>query len=127
MIAKIRKKIKRQRINIFFSVFFGILLFAAISFLIVSNWRIHQKKAELYSTIETLKQEIQNLEKEKQGLEVGVELTSNNEAMERKLREQGYKKPGEEVVVVKKEKEEQASNEEEQSFFEKILEKFKRD
>jgi len=87
---------------------------------------MNQKRAELHLTIEELKQELQNLEREKQRLEAGIRYTEGDEYLEKKLREQGYKKPGEEVVVVKKQEPENKNQTLEQGLLDRILGKFLR-
>jgi cell division protein FtsB len=124
MITKISKTKKRKSFqNIFFSVLIGALLVGVIGFLVVSNIKISQKRSELTSRIESLNKEIEALKEKKERLEAGIEDAESEAYWEEKLREQGYKKPGEEAVVVLPPEEQEEVVEEEQSFWEKILDK----
>jgi len=101
MLTKFKKSKKGSHQTIFFSIFLGILTLVIIGFLVISNWKINQKRAELNSQIESLKKEIQTLEEKKQQLEAGISQTGKEEYLEEAAREQlGLKKPGEEVVTV---------------------------
>ena len=96
-----------------------------IGFLVYSNWKISQKRAELTSKIEALKTEIQILEEKNRQLGAGILETEKESYWEEKIRQEGYKKPGEvEVVVLPPEKELSTSTEKQKNFFEKFLEKF---
>ena len=86
---------------ILFSIVLLGAMFAMVGFLVVSNWKISNKRADLRVRINELQQEIQTLEKEKQGLQAGIQQVVEDEYVEEKIRNQGYKKPGEEVIVVK--------------------------
>ncbi len=128
MIQKVKKFKKREtRQTIFFSLFLGFLILIIIGFLIISNWKINQKRVQFQSQIETLRREIQVLEEKKQELEAGISQTKREGYLEKEARERlGLKKPGEEVVAVlppRINQEERAS--EEKSFLEEILEKLK--
>ncbi|MCK4454137.1 septum formation initiator family protein [Candidatus Parcubacteria bacterium] len=126
--GKYKKSRKKDLRSIFYFVLLGVFIFGVISFLVVSNWRISQKRADLRLKIEELTEEIEVLEARKEQLEAGVYQSFQDEYWEEKIREQGYKKPGEEAVVIKKEIEEKENQEEkEKSFLDKFLEKFKRD
>ena len=101
MIAKkknIRKDKKFQ--NVLFSVLIGVFLFAVVGFFIVSNLQINQKRGELMDRIEELKKDIALLEERNEQLKQGISQTESDAYWEEKLREQGYKKPGEEAIVI---------------------------
>jgi len=123
MIAK-TKRIKKGSVkNIFSSVLIIISILAVVGFLIFSNLRISQRRAELRSQVEAIEKKIQLLEEKNQELRAGIIKTQSESYWEEKIREQGYKKPGEEQVVVlppegSKEKETKA----EKSFWQKFLE-----
>ncbi len=123
MITKTRKK--RSYRSLLASIFIGILTLGLIGFLVVSNWKINQRKSELMSRIESLKEEIQTLEGKKAELLAGITMSPEEENLETAAREQlGLKKPGEEVVSIKQEQnEEGAKQEEKKSFWQKIWEK----
>ncbi len=123
MIAKMKKIKKGSGKNIFSSVLIIISILAVVGFLIFSNLRISQRRAELRSQVEAIEKKIQLLEEKNQELRAGIIKTQSESYWEEKIREQGYKKPGEEQVVVlppeeSKEKETKA----EKSFWQKFLE-----
>ena len=104
-------------------VFLGISLFG---FLIFSNWRIHQRRAELISEIKRVESEIQLLDKKNSELNQGISNLSNENYLEEVAREKlGLKKPGEEVVVVVPALQEEKKVEEEKNkgFWKSFLEK----
>ena len=123
MITKTRKKRSYQ--SLFVSTFIVILTLGLIGFLVVSNWKINQRKSEFMSIIESLKEEIQTLEGKKAELQAGITMSPEEENLETAAREQlGLKKPGEEVVSIKQEQnEEEVKQEEKKSFWQKIWEK----
>ncbi len=101
MIAK-KKKIKKGKRfqNVFFSVLIGVFLFGIIGFFIVSNLQMNQKRGELTDKINELKKDISLLEERNNQLKIGITETESDVYWEEKLREQGYKKPGEEAIVI---------------------------
>jgi len=128
MIQRIRKfKRGDSRQEIIFSVLFISLFFLAIGFLIISNWRINQRRSELISQIRNLQEEIQVLEKKNQELKAGISQASSESHLEEVARESfGLKKPGEEVtVILPPPEEEKEVKEEEKGVWERILEKLK--
>ncbi len=126
--GKYKKSRKSNLLSMFSFLLLGVFIFGVITFLVVSNWRISQKRADFRLKIKELTEEIKVLEAKKEQLEAGIYQSTQDEYWEEKIREQGYKKPGEEAVVIKKEIEEKENQEEkEKSFLDKFLEKFKRD
>jgi len=123
---RIRKSKKRNSVQtIFFQIFLAIASLALIVFLIVSNLRISEKRSKLTTQIQTLQKEIQTLQEKKAKLEAQITQGQNEEYIEKRARELGLKKPGEEVVAIKKielEKNSQKS-EHKKSFWQKIWEK----
>lgn len=123
----ITKKRKVKKSNHFQRILFSILLVGVIlviiSFLLISNWRISQKRKKLISEIDRLTQEIQLLEKRNQELSAGISQVSDKDYLEKVAREQFLlKKEGEEVAVILQPKEEKIP-EKEKNFWQKILEK----
>ena len=119
---RIRKEGPSQ--TIFFSILIGIITFGLIGFLVISNWKIIQKRAELQSKIESLKKEIQILEEKNQQLRAGILETTKESYWEEKIRQEGYKRPGEEqVVVLPQEKSQEAEVKEQKNLWQKFLEK----
>jgi cell division protein FtsB len=127
MIAKNKKNKKESRYqDLFFSIFLTVLFFGAVGFLIVSNYRIGQKRMEMLNKIDSLKKEIGMLEEQNKNLQAGINNATSTSFQEEKIREQGYQKPGEQnVVVVPPENKQETSTEKPKSWWEKFLEKIK--
>ena len=124
MISKSRRIRKDSHQTIFFSILIGSLLVAVIGFLIFSNLKISQRRAELTTKIEDFKKEIQILEKKNQELRAGITQTESESYWEERIREQGYKKPGEEqIVVLPPEEGEEGEAGGQKSLLQRILEK----
>jgi cell division protein FtsB len=128
MIQKNRKitngrSAKESRESVFFSTFIGILAIITIAFMVVSNFKINQKRAELMEKSEELKRQIQILEERNEALQAGIVQAGNIDYWEEKLRERGYEKPEEETVVVLPPEDQQAVQEEESGFWQKLLDK----
>lgn len=125
MIAKNQKKRKSVFANKIFVAFFGFSAIFIIGFLIFSNYKIYEKRAEMKSAIQELEKQIQEKELEKEKLLLQIEQSYEIDNLERKIREQGYKKENEKVVVIKKQEQEKEIIEQEQNFVEKFLNKFR--
>jgi len=119
MIPKNKKK-KNDAQSVVFPVILGLLFVGMVSFLVISDLRINQKRGEMLNTIDELQQEITALESEKKELESGLIDTEDATYWEGKLREQGYKKPGEEAVVVLPSEETEEIETPENSFWQRI-------
>lgn len=101
MIAKRRKIKKRIDWTKFFSS--GLIVIFCLSiivFLIVSNLKIRPQRIELQKKLDSLKKEWQILAERNQQLKAELEQDEKGIYWERKLREQGYVKPGEQAIVV---------------------------
>ena len=83
-----------------FAVLIVVFLVGTAAFLIVSNARVNKKRADMINQINELQEEIRTLEERNELLKTGLSETETDVYWEEKMREQGYKKPGEEVVVV---------------------------
>ncbi|MFH1656882.1 MAG: septum formation initiator family protein [bacterium] len=126
MVAKLPKNAKRSFQAIFVLFFIGLLTTAILFFLLVSNSKLNQRKADLNSQIEFLAKEKQSLEKENQELKAGISQISQDSYLEKKAREQfNLKKPGEEVVAFIKDESEEDKKEIKENFWQKILNKLK--
>ena len=128
MIAKNRKngkKIKSIFANKIFIGFFSFCAILIIGFLVFSNYKIYQKRAEMKSVIQELEEQIKEKELRKQELLLQIEQSYEVDDLERKIREQGYKKENEKVIVIKKQENEKQVIEQEQSFLERFLDKFR--
>jgi len=102
MVAKFKtiKKALSWR-DIIFPVLMVGLLVIIVGFLVVSNYRINKRRAELGARIDELKAEIQILEERRQGLEAKISQADQDSYLEKEARERfNLKKPGEEVVAI---------------------------
>jgi len=106
-------------------IILGILFFAIIGFLAVSNFRINKKKIELQSQADSLKKEIQILEEKREQLRAGILEGESETFLEKEARDRlGLKKPGEEVVAVLPPKETtQNTTQQNKSLWQRILQK----
>ena len=94
--------------------------------MVFSNWKISKRREELTAQIESLKEEIDVLEQERQELETGISKTEKESYWEEKAREQGYVKEGENPVVVIPPEESQGEEVvQEKGFFSSLLAKVK--
>jgi cell division protein FtsB len=126
MIRK-KKKIKKRSVwrTLFLSSLALLILISFVIFLIFSNWQIAKRREELGERVKNLKRELDLLTKRNQELKRGLSQIQEQEYWEKKLYEQGYKKPGEEVVVVlPPEEKEIEEKKEEKKFWQKILDSF---
>ena len=100
MVAKFKKRIKTSfSESIFFSILVGIFIFGIVGFLIFQNFRVNQKRTKLFSQIEILRQEIQELEEKNDFLGAGISQVGDGEYIERVAREElNQQKEGEKVV-----------------------------
>ncbi|MFC1789537.1 septum formation initiator family protein [Patescibacteria group bacterium] len=122
MLAK--KTNKKKLETIIFSIVLIVLAISIVGFLVISNWKITQKRNNLNIKIESLKQEIQELEEKNSELKDGVNQTQSEEYLEQVAREQlNLKKPNEEVVAIQSATETVESTFEEKNFWQKFLEK----
>jgi cell division protein FtsB len=121
----ITKKIKKRKTFPFFSIILILGFLGAIGLLVVGNWKIGQRRAELTARIESLKKEIAELQKQNEEIQAGLSQKGEEGYLEKEARERlNLKKPGEEVVVVVPPKEEEGTQEE-KNFWERWWEIFK--
>ena len=117
---RIRKEGPSQ--TIFFSILIGIITFGLIGFLVISNWKINQRRAELQSRIESFKKEIQISEEKIAALRAGITQTESEDYWKEKLYQQGYVEKGEKQVVVLPPKgSEEEKTEQERTLLQKFL------
>jgi cell division protein FtsB len=109
----------------FLPVILGILFLVIIGFLVISNYRINKKRAELQAQIKSLEEQIKILEEKKAKLQTGISVGESESFLEKEARDKlGLKKPGEEVVVVTPPKEENATTtKENKTLWQKLLER----
>ena len=113
----VSKRIKNSNsfkslLPLFSYILLGLLLLAVSGFLIFSNWKISQRRAELTAKIESLKKEIQILEEKNAKLQTGISQTEGEDYWKEKLYEQGFVEQGERQVVILPQKEEETKKEE---------------
>lgn len=100
MITNSRRSKKNPQQSIFLSIFLTFLAIGVISFLIFTNWRINQKRAEFKQRIEALKKEVEVLEEKTALLRAGISQTESKDYQTKRLYEQGYFEAGAIPVVV---------------------------
>lgn len=91
----ITKKIKKKKSDqtVLFSIILLSVTILVIGFLVVSDWKISQKRNEQISKIDSLKSDIQKLEEEKKRLLEGINQGQSPEYLEEVARNQlGLKK-----------------------------------
>ncbi len=98
MLVEKRKKTLKQDKT--FQFFFLILILVFTGFLIVSNFKIFQRRAQLRERLQSLKDKIISLEKEKSRLEAGISQTEKESYWEEKIRQEGYVRKGENPVII---------------------------
>jgi len=121
-------KKNRSRQSIETKIFNGLLIISCLiiaGFLIFSNIKISQKRKILETRIDSLKQEIENLEQRNEELKGGMSETQDNAYWEEKIREYGYQKPGETAVVIKKDQESNQATTAPKNIWEKFLTEIK--
>jgi len=125
MVAKNKKTRKRSWQTVFFSVLLGALLLIVVGSLLVSNWRMTQRRQELNSQLENLQEQLQALEIKRQQLQAQISQTSEESYLEKEARETfNLKKPGEEVVTILPAENEEG-REQEKGFWGNIWDKIK--
>lgn len=117
-------KKKKPYQSIFLSIFLLFLAMGVIGFLVNTNWKISQKRAELQQRIEALKKEIQILEEKTAALKNGISQTESEDYQVKRLYEQGYVEKGaSQVVVLPPEEKEKEKTSEGKNIWQKFLEK----
>ncbi|MEK7482556.1 MAG: septum formation initiator family protein [Patescibacteria group bacterium] len=99
-ISRSRKRKTSSWQTILFSAVLSILLAITIIFLLVSSWRVTVRRAELEKQLKAVQENVRELEEKNKELKLELPQTQTLDYLEKKIREQGYKKPGEEVAVV---------------------------
>lgn len=114
------KKVKKGSLQniIFFVILAGSIIIIA-GFLFIANWKVSQRRSELNSRIEELREEIQFLEGEKEELQAKISESLDYDYLEKEARDRfNLKKPGEEVVtILPPEEKEQIQAEEEKPWW----------
>lgn len=128
MVASFRKNKKRgvwQQLAL--TVLLGIPVCALAAFLAASDWRIYKNRSDADAQVLKLKQQIETLQEQGAALRDGLDQATQDNFREEKLRDQGYKKPGEEVwaVVGKKDETKDAAAAKTNSFWSNLWNKIK--
>lgn len=125
MIAKFKKSKRLSWKSLIFLIFLGSLALTVLGFIVVSNFKINQRRAQLNSQAEQLKKEIQILETKQYELKARLSQTQEEEYLEEEARERfNLKKPGEEVVAILP-PENEGEESKDRGFLQEIWEKIK--
>ncbi|MBI2042587.1 MAG: septum formation initiator family protein [Candidatus Nealsonbacteria bacterium] len=101
MIAKYKKNQREDRQQLIFSISLGLALAVVVGFLVVSNFRINQKRDELDAQRDYLQRQLQILEEKRDQVQAQISEAAKEDYLETEARERfNLKKPGEEVVAV---------------------------
>jgi len=99
MIADFRKNQKKDPWNIVVWNIIGLVLLCAVVFLVIADVKMYQRRKMLNVQIESLKNKIQNLQKENTTLNESMLRGDDNEYIEKIAREEfDLQQPGEKVV-----------------------------
>ena len=101
--------------QVFFLIFLVFLAIGVIGFLVFTNWKINQRRAELQQRIEVLKREIQISKEKITSLRAGISQTESKDYQTERLYEQGYVEKGATQVVILPQEEKVVEEEEEKS------------
>jgi cell division protein FtsB len=112
MITNFKKPKKRSWPAVIFSIFLLFLAVCLVGFLVVTNWKISRKRAELQEKRTVLEREIQVLEEQIANLQAGIMQTETDDYQTKKLYEEGYFPTGSVPIVVLPLEEEVAEKEE---------------
>jgi cell division protein FtsB len=125
MVANFKKSKKRSWPRLISLISLMFLAIGLVGFLIVTNWRTNQRRAELQEKRETLISEVQVLEEQVANLRAGIIQTETDDYQTEKLYEEGYFPTGSVPVVVLPPEEETAEKKgttEEKNPWQKFLE-----
>ena len=86
MITK-TKKIRKRKFNLIFPIILIIGFLALVGFLVISNLKINQKRADLSARIESLKKEISDLETKNKEMKSGLSQAGEEGYIEKEARE----------------------------------------
>jgi cell division protein FtsB len=109
------RRVSQAWLATFFSIFPIFLAIGLIVFLVITNWKVNQKRIELQQRIEALKREIQNLKEKTAALQAGIAQIENEDYLIKRAQEQGYFEEGAIPVVVLPAKEKAVNKEKERN------------
>lgn len=125
MITKTRKTEKNDSQSLAFGALIIILIFIATGFFLFSNITLKQKREEMNLKLQSLQQELEELEKKNEALKSGIDSVDSESSQKEKLYEQGYVEQGAQQVVVLPPEEAKEETPEQKSFWQKFLDNFK--
>ncbi len=105
-----KKKRKNSLRSKLAAALLGMGVLALIAFLAMCNWQIYQNRAKINAEIEKKREQLQVLQEQRETLKAGLRAASGESFQEEKMREQGYKKPGEEVIAILRDRPIDATN-----------------
>ena len=118
MVAKLKKNKRENKQSLIFLISLGLALTVIVGFLVISNFRINQKRTELSGQREYLQRQLQALEEKKDRLQAQISDSIQDDYLETEVRERfNLKKPGEEVVVVLPPEDQPVQQEEQQQWW----------
>ena len=119
-----KKRSKGRKGDRAFSFFLLVPLVILAGILFYSNWKVAKERRELAEKRGYLAERVEALKTENERLERGLSESESEDYWEERIREQGYKKPGEDVVVIKRQESGEtvsSPDEKEQSFWHSFL------
>lgn len=129
MVAGFSKKQKKKGAwhQLLLVIFLGIPMLALIIFLGISDIRIYKNRRAVDSELNNFKQQIEVLQQQNAALKQGLGDVSQENFKEEKMRDQGYKKPGEEVWAIIGQNSQNTKNQpsSENNFWQNIFNKIK--
>lgn len=126
MITKNIKTSKDELKSTVFGLFIVFLIFGAMGFFLLSNINLKDKREGLSLKLQSLRQELQDLEKQNEELKSGINRSDTESFQKEKLYEQGYVEKGaQQVVVVPPEEIKEVKTEEQKNFWQRFFANFK--
>ena len=108
----------------------GLLALGVMVFLIVSNWRIYNDSQVVNAEIQKTAEQLQLVKDRQETLQAALSATQGADFQEELMRDQGYKKPGEQVIAILQDPQQDAkkkdskSQDKPQSFWQMLLGNF---
>ncbi len=120
MVSNFKKKRKTGPFNKFLLIVGAISISFLFVFLVVSNVKVYKKKQQLNAHVEDLKNKIENIQKQNDGLREGILKTDDPAYIEKVAREElDLQKPGEKVIsFIKTENNKSQNNSQQKNIFE---------
>ena len=97
MLSDFKKNLKRR--NYVILILSGIIIFSVLILLVFADIKIYQKRNKLSAQIDSLKNQVQEIQKKNDELKQGIANSDNTAYIEKVAREElDLQKPGEKVV-----------------------------